>query len=84
MPIQRLIRYGTGFVFIALVSACSSPDSGRSASSPWSAVQAAACRASGSCMYEGRYESGERAYAEQAARRLNQASLERLQSRSLF
>lgn len=30
------------------------------------------------CIYEGRYESGERDYAEEEARRLNQASIERL------
>ena len=30
------------------------------------------------CIYEGRYESGERDYAEDAARRLNQAQLQRL------
>lgn len=29
------------------------------------------------CMHEGQYESGEQYYAEQAAKRLNQASLER-------
>lgn len=84
MPLQRLIRSGTGIVVIALMSACSSPDPSPSAMSSVSTAQAAACRASGNCMYEGHYESGERAYAEQAARRLNQASLERLQRRSLF
>jgi len=31
-----------------------------------------------SCLYKGSYESGERAYAANAARRLNQAELERL------
>ncbi len=30
------------------------------------------------CMYEGKYEPGEREYAEEEARRLNQAALERL------
>ena len=34
------------------------------------------------CMFEGSYESGERAYAEQEARRLNQAELERLRRAS--
>ncbi len=29
-------------------------------------------------MYEGRYESGERDYAEEEARRLNRAALQRL------
>lgn len=31
-----------------------------------------------SCMYDGNYEAGERQYAEDEARRLNQAQLERL------
>lgn len=31
-----------------------------------------------SCMYNGNYETGERQYAEDEARRLNQAQLERL------
>lgn len=44
-----------------------------------STVSNAECRRNpGSCMYEGRYESGERAYAEREAVRLNYAELERL------
>lgn len=35
------------------------------------------------CIYEGSYESGERDYAEEQARRLNQAQLERLKRTSL-
>lgn len=35
------------------------------------------------CIYEGSYDAGERDYAEEQARRLNQAQLERLKRMSL-
>lgn len=36
-----------------------------------------------SCLYEGAYEPGERDYAEQEAKRLNQAALQRLRRGSV-
>lgn len=72
MFIQTIGRYGAALFFIALVSGCSSVgvrDSGRNSECTWSRS---------SCMYEGAYEPGERDYAEQEAKRLNQAASERL------
>lgn len=68
----------------ALLAACSSVaprDSNRARIvGPHGKVdRTAACRSNPqSCSYEGNYESGERNFAVQEARRLNQAELERL------
>lgn len=65
-----------------LLAACSSTKNRESAVHSGDArvvTTSLECRASRSaCIYEGRYESGERQYAEDEARRLNQASIERL------
>lgn len=61
---------------VAVLSGCSLGSFGGADSGSGFASE---CAWSRSCMYEGSYESGERDYAEQEARRLNQAALERLQ-----
>ncbi|CAM3704053.1 Lipoprotein [Bordetella flabilis] len=74
---------------IALVSACSSTKPtasggtltvpGASSRGSASAGVADQCKSNRKkCLYEGSYESGERDYAEQEAKRLNLAELERL------
>src|SRR5690606_20001330 len=78
MSIQTIGRCGAALFLAALVSGCSllgfgDGDDGAS-SRGWNA-----CTLSrSSCMYEGRYEPGEKDYAEQEARRLNQASAAKL------
>jgi hypothetical protein len=75
-------RFGVLMGLLALVAGCSSGGprfSGERAMGPGSVVGSAECqRNPRSCIYEGRYESNERAYAEYEAVRLNQAELERL------
>ena len=61
---------------VALVSGCSAVDSGVTAAARLFGNECGLSR--DACLYEGSYEPGERAYAENEARRLNQASLERL------
>lgn len=47
--------------------------------------QSAECRWNpDSCMYEGRYEANEEAYAEERARELNRASAQRMRVRSIL
>lgn len=73
MSIQRFSRIGASLVFVILISGCASGSRGtvsRDGQCGWSP---------GSCMYDGAYEPGERDYAEQEARRLNQAQVQRLQ-----
>lgn len=73
MSIQRLSRYGVALALAAFVSGCSmlgfgdegSKDASRSNECKWNRS---------SCMYEGRYEPGEEAYAEEEAKRLNRAA----------
>ncbi|KGD89236.1 hypothetical protein JL37_23395 [Achromobacter sp. RTa] len=80
MSIQFFGRYGAVLCLAALVSACSSTGSGkpeRQASSP-SRVSAECKPSRSKCLYEGAYESGERDYAEEEAKRLNLAEVERL------
>lgn len=76
MYIRIVSRCSAVLLLAGMVAACSSNDS-RS--------EQRAMRLGGdcygnrsSCMYEGRYESGERAYAEEEAKRLNRAALQRL------
>ncbi|AOB29717.1 hypothetical protein AKI39_01995 [Bordetella sp. H567] len=76
-------------LFLALVAGCSStkPSPGTPAKSATSSKSPSAAAAKvgdacasnrRKCIYEGSYESGERNYAEQEAKRLNMAELERL------
>mgnify|MGYP003585145778 FL=1 len=84
LSIQMLSRGGL-LLLVALLSGCSS-----SSINPWSSPAAPGsgsdtsrdsleCRVSrSSCIYEGKYEAGERDYAEDEAKRLNRAEMERL------
>lgn len=62
-----------------LLSGCSVLGLGESADpGPGARASESECRQNRSkCMYEGSYEPGERNYAEQEAKRLNKAALER-------
>ncbi|CAB3838915.1 hypothetical protein [Achromobacter ruhlandii] len=87
-PIQLLSRGGPLLLLAALMSGCSSSSS--SPVNPWSSPAAPGsgpdssrvsleCRVSrNSCLYNGKYEVGERDYAEEEAKRLNRAEMERL------
>jgi len=82
MSIQILSRLAAALCFAALLAGCSSgKDAGRSGSlgsSPASSPDLK-CRISrSSCLYNGSYEPGEKDYAEQAAKDLNQAEYERV------
>lgn len=67
-----LNRCGVTLGLVALVSGCSLMGGGEGERSN-------DCRRNrSSCMYEGSYEKGEREYAEEEARRLNQAEQGRL------
>ncbi|NLC37146.1 MAG: hypothetical protein GX772_12030 [Alcaligenaceae bacterium] len=82
MSIQTLSRLGLAVFVAAVAAGCSSTNPGVAADSGDARVVTTSleCRWNRSaCIYEGRYESGERDYAEDEARRLNQASLDRLQ-----
>lgn len=75
---QKLYRCGFALALAALVSGCSSINLWEPDPLP-TAAQANECQRNRSkCMYDGPYEPGERQYAEDEARRLNQASLDRL------
>lgn len=77
----RLFRYFAALLFFAVaLVGCSSPKSPQAAgASGASVVRSDDCRWNRSrCIYEGSYEPGESAYAEQEARRLNQATMRRL------
>ena len=87
MLIQMLGRpavAAVALVLAALVSGCSSILPGSSKPDPASAaaserVVSDNCKWLRSrCIYEGSYDAGERNYAEQEAKRLNTAELERL------
>lgn len=83
MSIQILSRIAAALCFVALIAGCSSgKDAGRSTlgSSPASSPDLK-CRISrSSCLYNGSYEPGEKDYAEQAAKDLNEAEYERVRS----
>ncbi|MDN5844358.1 MAG: hypothetical protein L0H54_13030 [Alcaligenaceae bacterium] len=87
MSIQKLIRYALMLCLAAAVSGCSLlglGDSDRDHSVGGDVTHSSACAWSpGRCMYEGRYEPGEAAYAEREARRLNRAALERLRRNAI-
>ncbi len=83
MSIHTLSRYGSVALLALLVSGCGSSSDGGGifSTGPFSGpstVSNECKRDRSSCMHEGRYEQGERAYAEDEARRLNKAQLERL------
>ncbi len=76
MSMQFLSRSGIALFIVTVVTGCSSiePDSSDFAT----AVDPECRRNRQACLYEGSYESGERRYAEEQARRLNQAQSARL------
>ncbi|NYT57488.1 hypothetical protein H0A65_00965 [Alcaligenaceae bacterium] len=77
MSIRTISRCSLVLGLATLVSACSMLGFGDS--SDGTAQTSNACKWNrSSCMYEGRYEAGERDYAEEEARRLNQASAAKL------
>lgn len=72
MAVQQLIRYSVAICAATLLSACSwgsHGDSSRSDECKWNRSK---------CMYEGAYEPGEKDYAEQEAKRMNQAESKRM------
>ena len=82
MVLNKLGGYGAAICILAVAAGCSSGGpafSGERAMGPGSVVGSPECqRNPRSCIYEGRYESDERAYAKYEAARLNQMELERL------
>lgn len=83
MSIQLLGRGGLVLLLAALAGCSSSstpnPWSSPASSGPDSSRVSLECRLSrSSCIYEGKYEAGERDYAEDEAKRLNRAEMERL------
>ena len=83
MSIKTRCRGSLVLLFAALVSGCSSPTSPWSAPSPGpvsgpsSSRTSLECRVT-NCLYDGKYEPNERSYAEDEAKRLNRAELDRL------
>ncbi len=76
--VLRFSRLGAAVAFSILISGCSILGFGDSGSASHNAGYNE-CRFNPSqCMYNGPYEPGERQYAEEEARRLNRASLEKL------
>lgn len=76
-------RFALATILIALAAALAGCSSTRHPSSSSSGAPFATdpgCRRGSSCMYNGHYDAGERDYAEQEAKRLNQAEYERLRS----
>lgn len=86
MSIQMLYCRGAGILLAVLAAGCSSTQPGATSSATSNpASTASPSRANDECkpnrrgcLYKGAYESGERGYAEQEAKRLNMAELERL------
>jgi hypothetical protein len=86
MSIHTLSRCSVALLLAALVSGCSSILPGSSSSPSSTGASAASERVVSDnckflrsrCIYEGSYDAGERNYAEQEAKRLNTAELERL------
>ena len=71
---QTLSRLGTALFFTMLVAGC-----GSSVEQTASLERPNDCRWNrSSCIYEGQYEPDERDYAEEEAKRLNQAQLQRM------
>jgi major membrane immunogen (membrane-anchored lipoprotein) len=82
MSIQILCRLAAAACLAALVAGCSSTDDAggrRSLGKSSSSSPDLKCRLSrSSCLYNGQYEAGEKDYAEQAAKDLNEAEYERV------
>ncbi|OZI64033.1 hypothetical protein [Bordetella genomosp. 1] len=82
MAVKLLNHLGAAAALVLLVAGCSSsPKREADAAGPTTSAASAdiQCKISRRlCMHEGSYESGERDYAEQEARRLNLAEAERL------
>lgn len=82
MSIKALGRCGAALLLALLAAGCSTSKPGSSeASSPTlaSAPKSNECKSNRSkCLYQGKYEVNERDYAEQEAKRLNLAEIERL------
>ncbi|WP_323028608.1 hypothetical protein [Castellaniella defragrans] len=73
MPGRVVIRCSIALLFAALVSGCFGGGPARQME------RGGECQWNRSrCLYEGSYEPGERDYAEQEAKELNRAALERL------
>jgi len=81
MSVQMLGRCGIVLFFAALAAGCSSGGGG-SSSGTVSRLFNQCTWSPSSCQYEGKYEPGEEEYAEEEARRLNQAQSAKLRSRS--
>ncbi|MGE4336247.1 MAG: hypothetical protein AB7E55_09765 [Pigmentiphaga sp.] len=80
MSYQLINRCSIIAGFAILISGCSILGS---SDAPQVGERSEQCRHSpSSCMYNGKYEPGERAYAEREAARLNRESLERLRRRA--
>lgn len=84
MTIQALSRCGSVLFLTAIVAGCSSSNPPSASAHQGDArivVTSSQCQWDrSSCIYKGRYEPGERDYAEDEARRLNQASIDRLRA----
>lgn len=87
MSVQTLGRCGAALFLAMLLSGCSLMGFGDSDRPGGTYIYSGngggsisnECQSNrSSCMHEGRYELGERDYAEQAAKNLNKAALERL------
>lgn len=81
MTIQAFARCGAVLFLAAIVAGCSSSNPPASADRGDARVVVTSSQCQwdrSSCIYKGRYEPDERAYAEDEARRLNQASIDRL------
>jgi len=76
MPLRALARYG--FVLFLLTSVVGCGTSKEAAKSDASTPIANECSPRSSCIFKGSYESGERKFAEEEARRLNKAQTLRL------
>lgn len=77
MGIQSLGRYGVALWLGVLLAGCSVTEAVTEAVS--TSLEESRCqRDPRSCIYEGKYDPGEREFAEQEARRLNRAEGERL------
>ena len=77
MLIQTLSRCGAVALSVAFVAGCTVTQPEQSAMTEKRIDNKCRWNRS-SCLYEGSYESGERAYAEDQAKRLNRAQAERL------
>lgn len=84
---MKSLGYGAAVCLAALLAGCSSTSSSsssvqerRASASAYSASRVSdECKPKrSSCLYNGSYESGERGYAEDEAKRLNLAEVERL------